>query len=40
MPAVRTSEKIGAKLRCATGGKVPEHSQFVLAELEQLQQSR
>ena len=40
MPAVWTSEKIGAKVRGATGGKVPKHPEFVLAELEQLQQSR
>jgi hypothetical protein len=39
MRAVGTSEKIGAQLRRTTGGKVPEHLQFVLAQLEQWQQS-
>jgi hypothetical protein len=39
MRAVRTSEKIDAQLRRTTGGKVPEHPQFVLAQLEQWQQS-
>ena len=39
MWALGTSEKISAQCRCPTGGKVPKHSQFVVAELEQMQQS-
>src|ERR1700740_725411 len=39
MRTVGTSEKIGAQCRCATGGKVPKHPQFVVAQLEQMQQS-
>jgi len=39
MRTVGTSEKIGAQCRCTTGGKVPEHPQFVLTQLEQKQQS-
>ncbi|HYY31184.1 MAG TPA: hypothetical protein VE860_24810 [Chthoniobacterales bacterium] len=39
MPAVRTGEKIGAQYRCTTGGKMPEHPQFVFGQLEQWEQN-
>ena len=34
--AVWTMEKIGAQCRCTAGSKLPEHPQFVGAQLEQM----